>query len=347
MRRATEEQGLIIRPAVAAHSDDNAQPDVTEHPYRFRMLLAALPGTQVVGLGPLTMALAGECELPHRASQGMTTGPTNMYSADGRAFPGDRRGTGFALGAARIAISVAIVAQFSDHPGGEKVASAGQAVVELAVRMESQYPLNLPIVGLEVFGKRLQLGHQRARQSCLRADERRRDLKAAGLHLRVNLHCSVVAVGAVTAPEEGVEPCRRHRLQGLPRRKRLKQRQGDGPIGIREQGQELREIGFQARGELIAEHGAGVHQLGSIASQRPQLLSDLRVRQQGANSIRSVRSRFASTHASRRSDLAPATPNRSRCRSTAFGLMAYTVNCWSSSAPTSGPWEVSSATRTS
>src|SRR6516162_316355 len=199
MRRATKEQGLIIRPAVAAHSDDNAQPDVTEHPYRFRMLLAALPGTQVVGLGPLTMALAGECELPHRASQGMTTGPTNMYSADGRAFPGDRRGTGFALGAARIAISVAIVAQFSDHPGGEEVASAGQAVVELAVRMESQYPLNLPIVGLEVFGKRLQLRHQRAGQSCLRADERRRDMKAAGLHLRVNLHCPVVAMGAVTA----------------------------------------------------------------------------------------------------------------------------------------------------
>ena len=107
-------------------------------------------------------------------------------------------------------------------------------------------------------------------------------MKAAGLHLRVNLHCPVVAMGAVTATEEGLEPCRRHRLQGLPRRKRLKQCQGDRPIGIREQGQELREIGFQTRGELIAEHGAGLHQLGSIASQRPQLLSDLRVRQQGA-----------------------------------------------------------------
>src|SRR5215471_3064276 len=158
MRRTTEEQGLIVRPAVAAHGDDDAQPNVTEHPYRFRMLLSALPGAQVVHLGPLTVPHAGERELPHRVSQGMNAGPANMDCADGAAFPGDRCGTSFALGAARIAIPVAIVAQFSDHPGGEKVTSAGQAVVELAVRMESQYPLNLRILGMEWFAKRLQLG---------------------------------------------------------------------------------------------------------------------------------------------------------------------------------------------
>lgn|GEM_PF-7099475 len=86
-------------------------------------------------------------------------------------------GTGFALGGAGIAIPVAIVAQFSDHPGGEKSCSAWQAVVELAVRMEFQHPLNLPIVRGQVLGKRLQLGRQRRSQTRLRADDGRGDMK--------------------------------------------------------------------------------------------------------------------------------------------------------------------------
>ena len=109
-----------------------------------------------------------------------------MDGADGRALSGDRRGARLALGDARIVIPVAIVAQFSDHPGGEKITSAGQAEVELAVRMEFQYPLNLPIVRVEVGRERLQLRHQGARQTRLRADDGRGDGKPLGLHPRVN-----------------------------------------------------------------------------------------------------------------------------------------------------------------
>ncbi len=164
MRRPAEEQGLIVGPAVAPHGDDDAQPDVAEHPHRFGVFLTTLPGAQVVRLGPLTLPHAGERKLPDRVPQGMTTSPAKMHRADGTAGPRDRGGTRFALGDAGIAIPVAIVAQFSDHPGGEKVASAGQAVVELAVRMEFQHPLNLPIVRIQMLRERLQLGHQRARQ---------------------------------------------------------------------------------------------------------------------------------------------------------------------------------------
>src|SRR5215471_6693588 len=53
--------------------------------------------------------------------------------------------------------------------------------------MEPQYPLNLPIIRSHMLGKRLQLGRQRACEACLGADEWRRDVKAAGLHPRVNL----------------------------------------------------------------------------------------------------------------------------------------------------------------
>ncbi len=83
------------------------------------------------------------------------------------------------------------------------------------------------------------------------------------------------------ATEECLQLVWRYRLQSFPRGKRLEQRQGHGPIGIREQGQKLREIGFQTGGQLIAEHCAGADQLGAIARQRPQLLGNLRIRQQG------------------------------------------------------------------
>ncbi len=67
------------------------------------------------------------------------------------------------------------------------------------------------------------------------------------------------------ATEERLQLFWRYRLQSLPRRKRLEQRQGHGPIGIREQGQKLREIDFQTGSQLIAEHCAGAHQLSAIA----------------------------------------------------------------------------------
>src|SRR6516164_10774962 len=183
----------------------------------------------------------------------MNAGSANMYRADGPAFPGDGCGTRFALGDVRIAIPVAIIAQLPHHPGGEDITSTGQAVVELAVRVESQHPLNLPIVRVEVLGERLQLSRQRAGQAYLCADEGRRDVKAAALHPRVNLCRPGTAVRTAMATQERLQPLWRDRLQDLPGRKRLEQRQGNGPIGIREQGQKLREIGLQTRGELIAE----------------------------------------------------------------------------------------------
>jgi hypothetical protein len=87
----------------------------------------------------------------------MDTGTAKVHGASGAARSRDWSGTRLALGNVRIAIPVAIVAQFSDHPGGENVSSTGQAEIELAVRMESQYPLNLSLLGVDVFDERLQL----------------------------------------------------------------------------------------------------------------------------------------------------------------------------------------------
>ena len=275
MRRSSlKEEGLIIEPMVAAHGNDEAQPDVAEHPDRLGMFLAAQPGARVVRLRPLAASDARKRELPQRLAQGMNAGPATMDRANGTAFPGDGCGTGLALGGTGIAIPVAIVAQFSDHPGGEKSCSAWQAVVELAVRMESQYSLNLPIVRIEVLRERLQLGYQRASQAGLGANERRRDVKPAGVHPRMNLRRPVPAMRTMMTTQERLELRCRDGLQRLAGRKGLQQRQG--------------------------ESGSN-----------------------GRYNARSVRSSVARTHASRRSDLAPATRNRSRWRSTALGLMAY------------------------
>src|SRR5579859_7650908 len=110
------EQRLIVKPAVAAHRDDDAQPHVAEHPHRLGVVLAALSGTPVVCLGPLTLSHAGKGELPQGVPQGTNAGAAKVNRAGGTAGPGDGGGTRFALGDAGLAIPVAIIAQFSDHP---------------------------------------------------------------------------------------------------------------------------------------------------------------------------------------------------------------------------------------
>ncbi len=67
-------------------------------------------------------------------------------------------------------------------------------------------------------GERLQLGRQRAGQARLRADDGRRDVKAAGLHPRVNLCRPVTAAWTVLTAKETLEPFRRYRLQGSQKR---------------------------------------------------------------------------------------------------------------------------------
>ena len=148
-----QEHRFLVRPRGTADSDDDPQPDIAQHPDGFRMLLAALPRMIVIGARPCAMGQTAVRKLPERFPQGMDTGATKVDGANGRALSGDRRGTCLALGDAGILIPVAIVAQFSHHPGGEKVTSAGQAAVELAVRVECQYPSNLPIVRIDMGGE--------------------------------------------------------------------------------------------------------------------------------------------------------------------------------------------------
>src|SRR6516164_1496662 len=118
------------------------------------MLLPPLAGLVVVGLGPRAVPQAGERKRPQRFAQGMDAGAANVHGAGRPALSRDRSGARLALGDVRIAIPVAIIAQLSHHPGGENISSTGQAAVELAVRMELQYPFDLSLVGIDVFEER-------------------------------------------------------------------------------------------------------------------------------------------------------------------------------------------------
>jgi len=149
------EHFLVVRPTVPTDGDDDPKPDIAEHPNRLCMLFPTLASLIVVSLGPPTASETRERKLPQRFPQGMDTGAAKVHGAGGPTLFRDRSGARLALGNVRIAISVAIIAQFSDHPGGEDISSTGQAEIKLAVRMEPQYPLNLPLVGVEVFAQRL------------------------------------------------------------------------------------------------------------------------------------------------------------------------------------------------
>ena len=152
-----QERGFIVGSCGTTDGDNDAQPHIAQHPDRFRMFLAALARMVVVGARPRTAAYTTEGKYPERLAQGMNASATKVDRATRGTLPGHRSGARFALGDAGILIPVAIVAQFSDHPGGECVTSAGQAQVELAVRVEFQDPLNLPIVRLELGRQRLEL----------------------------------------------------------------------------------------------------------------------------------------------------------------------------------------------
>jgi len=124
-------------------------------------------------------------------------------------------------------IPVTIVAQFSDHPGGERGTSAGQAMVELAVRVESQYPLDLPIVSVEMRRQRLELRDQGTGQPRLCSNDGRGNMKAGALQALGNRARALTAVRAVMAAQEALQFPWGSGLQPLPRGKRLEQGQRD------------------------------------------------------------------------------------------------------------------------
>src|SRR5713226_4748824 len=154
-----KEDGFVIRTMVAAHRDDDPQPDIAEHTNGLGVLLSAFASAAVVGVRPGTVAKAAKGELPHHFAQGMNTGTSKADGAGGAAGRGDGGGPGLALGDGGLGISVAVIAQFTDHPGGEKITSPRQAPVELAVRMDLQDALNLRIVGLNLLPQRHRLLH--------------------------------------------------------------------------------------------------------------------------------------------------------------------------------------------
>src|SRR6516162_7584149 len=123
---------LVVRPTVPTDGDDDPKPDIAEHPNRFCMVFPTLASLIVVSMGPPTASETRERKLPQRFPQGMDTGAAKVHGAGGPTLFRDRSGARLALGNVRIAISVAIIAQFSDHPGGEDISSTGQAEIKLA-----------------------------------------------------------------------------------------------------------------------------------------------------------------------------------------------------------------------
>ena len=226
-RAGLQEHRFIVELRGPAEGDDDTQPHIAQHPNSFRVLLPALPGMVVVRSSPRAVTHAAEGKLPKRVPQGMDAGATKVDDASVGTGAGHRRSAGFALGDGRVLIPVPIVAQFSDHPGGERGTSAGQAAVELAVRVESQYPLNLPIVRVEMRRQRLELRDQGTGQPRLRAHDGRGDMKGGALQALVNRARALTAVGAVMAAQEAFELSLGGGLQPVARGKRLEQGQRD------------------------------------------------------------------------------------------------------------------------
>jgi len=110
-----------------------------------------------------------------------------------------------------------------------------------------------------------------------------------GIADRDEEHLGAAPERTALATEEHLQLRRRHCLQGLAGRTSLKQRQLHRPIGIHEQSQELREVGLPATRQVITEHGPSAHQVGAVPGERPQLMSDFRVRQQGTIQGRAFR----------------------------------------------------------
>ena len=177
-RARLQEHRFIIGLRGAANRDDDAQPHIAQHPEGFCVFLPALPCVIVVRSSPRAMPHAAEGKLPERIAQGMDAGATKMDDANAGACSGHGRSARFALGDARVLIPVTIVAQFSHHPGGECVTSARQATVELAVRVEFQNPLDLPIVGVDMRRQRLELRNESAGESRLCSNDGRGNMKA-------------------------------------------------------------------------------------------------------------------------------------------------------------------------
>src|SRR5579871_839936 len=281
-RARFKEKSFVVRPVVAAHSDDKAQPHVAEHPHRFGVLLAAQPGAIVVGFGPLTVAHADKGKLPQGLAQRMNTGPTNMDCATGPAFPGDggryrlRTGRCWHRDTGRDCRPVLRPSWRREEL--QRLAGCRRARRQDGVSTPAESPDRTRPGARQAFAAGTPASQPDAPSRGRWAGR----YEAAGLHPRMNLGRPLPATGAVMATEECLDLLRRYRLQRLAGRKCPKQRQRDGPVGIREQGQELGEIGLQTRGQLIAEYGAGAHQLGTVPGEGTQLLGDLRVRPQRA-----------------------------------------------------------------
>ncbi len=80
-----KENGFVIQTVVAAHRDDDAQPDVAEHADGLGVLLASCSGSAVVGVGPGALLHAAKGELPERFAQGMDAGTPKADGAGGTA----------------------------------------------------------------------------------------------------------------------------------------------------------------------------------------------------------------------------------------------------------------------
>ncbi len=245
--------GFVIQAVVPAHRDDNPQPDIAEHTDGLGVLFSSLTSPAVVGIRPGTLGEARKGEVPQHFAQGMDAGTPKADGADRAAGFGDGGGPGFALGDGRLGIPVAVIAQFPDPPGGEKITSPRQAAVELAVRMEYHYALNLRVVGLTLLPQRHRLLHERRGQTGLGPDDHGGDPEGGLAQARMDLPRLGGAPRVVVLAQKGLEPFHRGGTQGGGCWKGPEERQGHRAVQIPKQVKEFREVRFQAGGELITD----------------------------------------------------------------------------------------------
>src|SRR3989442_4165925 len=114
---SVEKGGLVVRLAIAAHRDDDAQPDIGQHADGFAMALPAVSGPVVVRSRPRTMAQTTEGEQPHGLPQGTDARPSNSDEASAAARFCDRRSASLALGDRGVGITRAVAPPSPAPPG--------------------------------------------------------------------------------------------------------------------------------------------------------------------------------------------------------------------------------------
>src|SRR5215207_11087035 len=92
----------------------------------------------VVGAGSGGAGERAEGPLVHRVAESAVAGVAGQHDGLAAGGTGDRRGARVVLARSRVAVAMWVVSEFGEHPGTEHDTQAGQAGVDLSVRVPAK-----------------------------------------------------------------------------------------------------------------------------------------------------------------------------------------------------------------